>query len=330
MIKLGPRATALSVAGMGLLLCMLALLWPEPKENRPFTLAVGVWPGMETLTLAREQGGFLDSRFNFVELSWTSATMMAFENRVVDGAVMTLDEMLRLRSGGHAIKAILVLGLPQGGDAIVSRPDLTKLTDIRGKRVGVELRASGEYFLAKALHSVGLTTSDVTLVPLNLAEAENAFEQKELDALVTNDPIRERLLKKGAHVLTDSEQIPADLYRVLVVRQDLTTDRQAELRSLIKIHFATLPVLRSGKPETAMAAVLRRERLNTIEFQRVVNRIVDISREANIRLLTPGSESLESALSKTATFMKAQGLLDEDLPLQGLLDANFVKGGSEP
>jgi len=76
--------------------------------------------------------------------------------------------------------------------------------------------------------------------------------------------------------------------------------------------------------------VLRRERLNTIEFQRVVNRIVDISREANIRLLTPGSESLESALSKTATFMKAQGLLDEDLPLQGLLDANFVKGGSEP
>lgn len=327
MIKSGPRFTALCVAGVGLLLCLLALLWPEPEENRPFTLAVGVWPGMETLTLAREEGGFLDSRFNFVELSWTSATMMAFENRVVDGAMMTLDEMLRLKSNGHSVNAVLVLGKSKGGDAIIARPGIKTLEDIKNKRVGVELRASGEYFLSQALKHAGLKTSDVTMVPLNLAEAENAFEQMELDILVTTDPVRERLIQKGAHLLIDSAQIDSDIYRVLVVRQDLARERQKELFSLIQIHFAALPSLHAAHNEKAMSALLRRERLSQPEFSRSLNRISDYDRDANIRLLTPGPNGLEPILQRVNVFMKAEGLLDEELNLEGLLDASFVKGG---
>ncbi|HYF36119.1 MAG TPA: ABC transporter substrate-binding protein [Prosthecobacter sp.] len=161
---------------------------------------MGVWPGMETLTLARESRQLPLQGLNFVELSWTSATMMAFENRVVDGAVVTLDEMLRLQSSGHDITAVLVVGASRGGDAIAARPEIRSLDHLRGKRIGVELRAAGEYLLTRALETVGMTLKDVTIVPINLAEAETAFDERELDAGGYDGPVADSFAgKRGAH-----------------------------------------------------------------------------------------------------------------------------------
>lgn len=326
MSKVGSRFGAISVAVSGLLLCGLALVWPEPKEHRPFALAVGVWPGMETLTLARESGVLAEQDVNFVELSWTSAKMMAFENRVVDGAVVTLDEMLRLKGGGHNIKAVLVMGASKGGDAILAHPAIKTLADLKGKRVGVELRACGEYFLTQALHTVEMTLEDVEIVPLNLAEAENAYEQHELDAVVTMDPGKTRLLEKGALSLFDSTQISQTLFRVLVVREDFLKNRRDILQSLVRAHFNALPVLQSDHSEEGMAAVLRRERLTRKQFSTALSKIEEYSQEENFTLLSPGLEGLEPILKKMASFMKYEGFLDSDETWQGLLDNSLVKG----
>lgn len=326
MSKVGSRFGAISVAASGLLLCALALFWPEPKEHRPFALAVGVWPGMETLTLARERGVLAEQDVNFVELSWTSAMMMAFENRVVDGAVVTLDEMLRLKAGGHNIKAVLVMGASKGGDAILARPAFKTLADLKGKRVGVELRACGEYFLTLALHSVDMTLEDIVIVPLNLAEAENAYEQHELDAVVTMDPGQTRMLEKGAHSLFDSNQVPQTLYRVLVVREDFLKDRTGILNSLVRAHFKALPALHSGRSEEGMAAVLRREGLTRKQFSTALAKIEEYSQEENFKLLSSGPDGMEPVLKKMASFMKYEGFLDSDEAWQGLLDNSLVKG----
>ena len=327
MTRTRSRIGASLVAGVGLALCALALLWPEVEEQRPFVLAVGVWPGMETLTLARERGVLSEVEVNFVEMSWTSATMMAFENRVVDGAIVTLDEMLHLKAGGHAIKAILVMGASRGGDAILARPEIASLRGLQGKRVGVELRASGEFLLSRALSSVEMKLSDVVTVPLNLAESENAYEQHELDALVTVDPGRMRLIEKGARVLFDSDTTQNPVYRVLVVREDLLKDRETVLRRLVKAHFQALPIVRSwADSEPGMAAILRRERLSGRQFAEALRHIADYSVEANVELLSSGPRGLEPILKDTAAKMKEQGLLPNADIWEGLLDARLVKG----
>jgi NitT/TauT family transport system substrate-binding protein len=323
---MGSRMSAFSVAGAGLLLCGLALVWPEPKERAPFSLAVGVWPGMETLTLARESKDLALEGVNFIELSWTSATMMAFENRVVDGAVVTLDEMLRLKFSGHRIKAVLVLGDSRGGDAIVARPEFATLLSLRGKRVGVELRACGEYVLTRALNSVGMTMSDVVVVPLNLAEAESAFEQGELAAVVTMDPWRTRLMEKGARVVFDSQQLSLDLHRVLVVREDLLDNRQKVLAKLVDTHFKSLESLgQNVAGDEGMAAVLRRERLTEEQFFDSLRAIRMFSREENALLLKPGPAGLVPILEEMAGYLKEKGLLEGAERAETLLDARLVK-----
>ena len=42
---------------------------------------------------------------------------------------------------------------------------ISKLADLRGKRVGTQLESSGEFFLDAMLRTVGMTVQDVTLVP---------------------------------------------------------------------------------------------------------------------------------------------------------------------
>lgn len=316
------------VAALGLLLWGLGMFWPAPKARDPLTLAVGVWPGSETLILARKEGGLQEPKINFVEMSWSSAAMVAYEKRVVDAAVVTLDELLRLSAAGHHPKAILVVGVSCGADAIMARPEIAKIEDLRGRRVGVEVRALGEYLLCRALVGVGMTLKDVKIVPLNLAETEGAYEEMGLDAVVTSDPWRIRLENKGAHALFDSKVLADEMSRVLMVREDVIDSYPAEFRAVVAAHFhVALKQLANGAMTERMAPILRREGLTTEQFHRVLDLIRTPDRKENMRLLTPGAAGLEPVLARMNEFMLKTALLKSPAKPTDVLDPEFVKGG---
>lgn len=327
-MKNSSRKGVSCIAGVGIVLLGLAFFAPEPKSSRPFVIGVGVWPGMETLTLARENNVFPTSDVNFVGMAWPSAAMTAFKNNAVDGVIVTLDEVIRLQAGGHHPKAVLVLGRSNGSDAIVSRPEFNSLEELRGKRVGVELQTSGEYMLAQALRSVGMDSSDVVRVPINLAETESAFEFGELDAVVTADPWLMKLSEKGARVLFDSSKLPAAMTRVLVVREDLLNNPSKGLQMAVDSHFQYLSMLYLAESnQRGMAAVLRRETLDQSQFKNALNRITRFSREKNRILLSSGTDGVEPMLKEVASFMKWEGLLENEEGIKSILDARLVKGG---
>ena len=159
---------------LGLLLCAVGLFWPEPESRRSLTVAATIWPGTEGLVTAGDDGSLKGKRINLVEMSWPTAAMGAFRKRVVDGLVVTLDEMLRLEADGAKPRAVLILGVSKGSDAIMTQPGMNSVEELRGRRVGVEMRSSGEYLLTQALAAHGMTLHDIDVVPVNLAETESA------------------------------------------------------------------------------------------------------------------------------------------------------------
>jgi NitT/TauT family transport system substrate-binding protein len=71
---------------------------------------------------------------------------------------------------------------------------ITRLADLRGKRIGTMLKSSAEYFLDRMLRTVGMTERDVTIVPF-MAKTESpltlmpqALLAKELDAVTVWEP----------------------------------------------------------------------------------------------------------------------------------------------
>jgi NitT/TauT family transport system substrate-binding protein len=96
-VSVRPICRWLTVLALVALLLAVAAWLPQRARPDPLTVAVGLWPGSETLLLARERGLLPLDHVQLVEMTWASATMRAFGNGVVDAAVLSLDEVMRLR-----------------------------------------------------------------------------------------------------------------------------------------------------------------------------------------------------------------------------------------
>lgn len=279
------------------------VMWDPPELEGPLKVAVGLWPGSETLTIARERGILNDDTVRTIEMTWSSAAMRAFGNRVVDAAVLSLDETLRLRQDGHDVRVVLVMDVSAGADSLMALGAIRETEMLRGRRVGVELRTAGMYLLARALDRVGLTLSDVEIVPLNLAETESALIEGEVDAVVTSLPWQARLLEAGAKNLFDSGQIPQELCRLLVVRGDVLEARRKEIQMLVDAHYVVLGdmVQRLGQSEKDI--ISRRESMHWDDFAKARHLMNSPSRTEGLRMMEGSPSGLDEMADRVVDFM---------------------------
>jgi NitT/TauT family transport system substrate-binding protein len=312
-------------AFLGVVLCALGLLWPESEYKRPLTVAVNIWPGSERLVMACDAINTKDLRINLVEMSWSTAVLTAFRKHVADAAVVTLDELIRLEADGAKPRAVLILGISRGSDAIMGHAVPTSMQSLRGKHIGVELRSSSEYLLRHALTANGMTFQDVEVVPLNLAETETAFKERGIDAVVTADPWCMRLQEKGATVLYDSRKMDLELSRVLVVREDALQAYPRELRSLVSACLGFNSQSGSMAIENGQDARLRREGLNAEQWQKSLQKMHLPDAAENRRLFTQKEGGLEECLKKMSVEMLQMGLLQHEVEVSGLFTSEFLE-----
>lgn len=316
------RIRIFPVLAAGLLLCGLGLFWPASVKQRQFTVAVNVWPGAEGVLSARQADSFKNTPVNFVEFSWSAAVLGAFQKRVVDAAVVSLDELLLLEEGEAQPLAVLVVGISKGSDAILARPGIESVAGLRGKRVGVEMQSSGEYLLLASLKKHGVAWTEIDIVPLNLAETESAYLDKDLDAVVTADPWRVRLLAKGAVLLDDSSDVGLEMSRVLIVRRDAAKEFRTEIRALVATCLAHARSIGPCFEEEGLAAVLRREGLTREQWNSALSVIHTPGADENVRLLEGG---LTEVLQQIHGRMRAAAALKRDVKFEELINAEFVK-----
>jgi sulfonate transport system substrate-binding protein len=75
-------------------------------------------------------------------------------------------------------------------EAIIVKPDspLTRVTDLKGKRVAVQKGSSANFLLLAALEDAGMAFSDIQPIYLQPADARAAFESDRVDAWTIWDP----------------------------------------------------------------------------------------------------------------------------------------------
>lgn len=335
-------------AFLGVLLCMVGLLWPESEYKRPLTVAVNIWPGSERLVVACDASNTEDQRINLVEMSWSTAVLAAFRKHVVDAAVVTLDELIRLEADGARPRAVLILGISRGSDAIMGhnghrwfwdrkrQPKSSNgamensvplsMGSLRGKNIGVELRSSSEYLLRHALAAHGMSFQDVEVVPLNLAETETAFKERGIDAVVTADPWCTRLQDKGATVIYDSSKMDLEFSRVLVVREEVLRSYPRELRSLVSACLEKSSNESSPVTGNGTNATLRREGFTPEQWQKSVQKMRLPDAAENRRLFQQQAGGLAECLKKMSREMLQLGLLPREVEVSHLFTSKFLEG----
>ena len=319
-LKFWRLSVCLSVLVFG---ALLGACSPEPEA--PLRIGTNIWPGYEPLYLARSLGHYDDSPIHLIELPSATEVMHALRSGLLEGAALTLDEVLSLLDEGLDLSVILVMDYSVGADVLLARPEIENLAQLRGKKIAVENTAVGAILLDGALEAAGLQSDEIEVVPCPLDQHSACF--RTADAVVTFDPVRTQLLSEGAHQLFDSSEIPGRIVDVLVVNKRITQSHPQALSQLITGHFLARQYLKVNSQDAAQRMAPRLG----IKLADVLSAFEGVHLsgiEENRRLLGSGSESLHSTAANLARLLVEKQLLRNRVLMDGLLDNQFLPESS--
>lgn len=222
----------------------------DPDDRQALRIGTNLWPGYEPLYLAREKGYFDTNKIHLIEYTSTTQVIKAYKNGLLDAAAVTLDEAIALLDSGEQPRLVLVMDVSNGADVMLGQASIHNIGQLKGKRVGVEHTALGAYFISRVIEINGISKSDMNVIPLKVNLHERAFVQKQIDAVLTFEPVSSKLLKAGANVLFDSSQIPGEIVDVLVVNADKISQFREHIKHLETGWYRALDDFNRKEPET--------------------------------------------------------------------------------
>ncbi len=299
------------------------LLGCTPEPEPPLRIGTNVWPGYEPLYLARDLGYFDTTSVRLVEYPSATEVSRAFRNGAIESAALTLDEVLSALQYGVAARVVLVMDISHGADALVARPELKELKDIKGRRVAVESGALGAYVLVRALQFAGLSPGNISVVSVPSSEHEQAYQARRVDAVVTMEPIRTRLLTQGARQLFDSSQLPGEIVDVLIVQQYYLDRHPDQVRRLIKNWFSSLKYMKEH-PEDSSQRMSRRLAVSPAEVSLLFNGLRIPAVEENRSLLDDTPPGLQAPAQKLMQTLLEQRLLTKTVALPQLFTSRYL------
>lgn len=258
--------------------------------------------------MAQENGLLGNSNFQIVSYPSGQEVIRAFLNHSIDIASLTGDETLRIAESGEQPRIFYVLDFSYGADALVARPPIRSIQELKGKRIAVEPKAIGAYFLVRALDTAGLVLDDVEIVPDLISEQIRTYLDGEVSALVTFEPTLERLKSLGAQTIFSSRDIPEEIFDVLITRPDFLKKHAEDLKKITQAwNLVTEELKRS--PGSTIEKLARYYNLTESDVAKILDGIRIPSAEEQKRLLSPTDGSILGKLRKTAQIMYEHKLI---------------------
>jgi len=291
----------------------------------PMVFGANAWPGYEPVYLARELGYFSAVNLRFAEYGNTSEVQQAFRKHELNLAAVTLDEALQLSRDIPDLKIVLLFDASNGADVILAQPGITDMKQLQGRRVGVENTVPGAYFLNLALKSAGMQAGQVEIVSMPVAEQEAAFRAHKVDALVTSEPLRTRLLEAGALAIFDSSRVPGKILDVLVTRDDDMGRYHNEMVELVQGWNRALEYLKA-EPGKSTQIMSKHEHIDVAQFGRAMQGIELLGMKRNRELMLGEPPAVESSVEAVQRFLLERGLINMGADTATLLDTSLLAG----
>jgi sulfonate transport system substrate-binding protein len=186
-------------------------LWP-PRVPSGTALVVGDQNEvLQTVMAASGEQARLAEKVTYANFLGGPAVLEAFRAGALDLATVGNTPPIQAQAAGERILIVAAWRLsgPEYGIAVRPGLKLTRLADIRGKRIGYAEGTARQAFVLNLLKLAGLTRTDVTFVPLRSADFPDAIRAGAIDVGPLNEPHFSRYLAdyadRGAGAIPASE-----------------------------------------------------------------------------------------------------------------------------
>ncbi len=121
---------------------------------------------------------------------------------------------------------------------LIARKDhgINKPEDLKGKKIGITKKSSGEFYLGRFLTFLNLSITDVEIFDLKPSEIIEAITKGDIDAALTWEPYIYNIRKKlGENVIIWPGQSGQDFYFLLITKKDWLKSHTLEVERLLKV-----------------------------------------------------------------------------------------------
>jgi sulfonate transport system substrate-binding protein len=200
---------------------LIAMEWARPGA------AAALWPAtvpagtslsvgdqnevLQTLMAASGEGAALGSKVTYANFIGGPAVLEAFRAGALDMATVGNTPPVQAQAAGERIPIVAAVQSSGPAYGIAIRPGLklTRLEELRGKRIAYGEGTARQPFVLNALKLAGLGRKDVTLVPLRAADFPDAIRTGQVDVAALNEPHFSRYLAdyadRGASAMPEAE-----------------------------------------------------------------------------------------------------------------------------
>jgi len=133
------------------------------------------------------------------------------------------------------VKIVFQSDWSRGGDAVVSRPGINTVADLKGKKVAVSLLTPSHTLLISLLEQSGMSLTDVKLVETaNAMDAASMFKSGQVDAAIVWSPDDLDCLAavKGSKILTSTNTATHIIADVLIAKEEFINSNKEALIAL--------------------------------------------------------------------------------------------------
>jgi NitT/TauT family transport system substrate-binding protein len=238
----------------------------EAAEKKSFKIAWSIYVGWMPLPYADESGilkkwaSKYGISIELVQINDYVESINQYTAGAFDGVVVTNMDCLTIPSAGGVDTTSIILGdYSNGNDAVILKsvgimPKKKTLADIAGQKVNLVQLSVSQYLLSRALETVKLKESDVTLVNTSDADIVGAFGTNDVTALVTWNPqVSEILKSRNAQKVFDSSKVPGEIMDMMVVNTATLKDNPKLAKALVGAWYEVMGIMSKSDAEAVAA-----------------------------------------------------------------------------
>ncbi len=277
-----------------LMICLSAACTsPEP----PLRVGLLDWPPYGFAKLAERLGYYGEGRIEIVEFQSPAEVVRAYRVGGLDIVAFTADFASALANDADKSLAFLIIDESHGADAAISRAPITDLHDLAGKRVGLESSELGAHMLGRMLDHASLTLDDIDVEFYDIPDQLLAWQNNEVDVMITYEPIRTKLLQAGGQQIFSSAELPGEVVDIFVAREATIQRRLNDFRLFAAGWFRALEYYQQDSQQ-ALTILTEETQLSRTEFVMMLQGVRMIPLEENRRLLGGDNAAFIEALSR--------------------------------
>ncbi|MGA9163008.1 MAG: ABC transporter substrate-binding protein [Thiobacillus sp.] len=308
-----------------------ALLVTGAQAAPTLKLGLTTWIGYSPFYVADAMDLYKKYGLKVKLQTFTDPAMLpsAMAGGAIDGALLTYDQVVGAGGQGRDFKVVMPVDYSYGGDAILAAKPITKITELKGKKVAYAPLSPSDFLLAYALKINGMSDKDIQPVNMTPEAVPAAMASGATPAGVTYEPNVSQIVATGKgkfHVIYSSREAPGIITDVLVFDARRVDKDGAQITALMRGYLDGLAYMKA-KPAEAAKLIGKAVGVSDKEALEQLKGVYNIPLKEMSKTYAQGKDTTSFFVSGEIIneLLQKNGQIKKPVAIPSTLDDRFVK-----